>query len=71
MMAALKRILWPEKVRAVTHHDVEPAVDYADERAFKAVQAKQVDALMSMERKSWEVREHLARNVLAIVSGQQ
>lgn len=70
MMAALRRALWPDKIRAVTHHDVEPTVDHADERAFKAVQAKQVNALMSMERKSWEVRQELAGSVLDIVAGR-
>lgn len=70
MYAALKRLLWLNRIEAVTAEDVEPAlVDKEQEQEIKTAQVRLIQEVMALERKSWEVREELANNVIHIVSG--
>lgn len=72
MMARLLKLFAPAKPRPITHETVAPAPgDPEREREIKAAQLGLVQELMRMERKSWEVREELAGNVIDIVSGHR
>ena len=67
----LRRLLWLERVKAVTHLDVEPAArDEGMERLIKASQGRLAKQLVDYERTSWQVRRELAGNVLKIVAGE-
>lgn len=75
MMAALKRWFWPDTPspiieQPVTRHDVEPErlAPHKRREAHEA-KAKLAGQLMSMDRKSYQVRQALAAGVLDIVAG--
>ena len=70
MIPTLKRLLWLNRVRAITHLDVQPAPrDEMKEKQVRAAQVKLVQELMGVERASWRVRQELAGQALKIVSG--
>lgn len=72
MMAALRKLFSFDRPEPVTHETVKPAPrDQARERQIRAAHADLVQELMCMERKSWEIRQELAGNVIDIVSGQR
>lgn len=70
-MAFLRRLIRPE-VTPVTRRDVEPAQrDAAKELEIKAALSDLVQATVTVERRSWQIRRELAGNVLSIVSGEK
>jgi len=70
-MAFLKR-LFDTKVDPVTSSDVLPAERNQDkESQIKELVSDLVQAKFAVERRSWEVRQELAGNVLRLVSGER
>ena len=71
MMSFLRSMLGAH-VEPVTHSSVTPADrDDEKEKEIKAAQTDLVHAIISVERRSWEIRQELAGNVLSIVSGEK
>lgn len=71
MMSFLRNML-DAHVKPVTHTDVLPADrDDEKEKEIKAAQNDLVHAVINAERRSWEIRQALAGNVLSIVSGDR
>lgn len=71
MMAFLRKILGAN-VEPVTHENVAPAPrDHEKEREIKVAQNNLARAIVRVERRSVQIREELAGNVLSIVSGDR
>lgn len=71
MMRHLKRILGYPRTQPITANDVAAAPqDPAMERKSKKATAALVGELMSVQRKSWEIREELAQHTLDLVAGK-
>lgn len=69
-MMALRKLFWLNKVKPVTHNDVPPAArEPGKEKEIKAATTQLVQEVMAVERRSWEIRQELAGNVLEIVAG--
>lgn len=69
MMAALRRLLRVSP-RPITHTMVQPQKQHPTKEAeIRDAQASLVKDVMRAERRSWEIRQELAGNVLSIVSG--
>ena len=72
MMAALKRLLWLDRVKPITHSDVEPAEpEPMQAREVRDAQVHLLTQVMAVERASWQIRQELAGNALDIVSGER
>jgi hypothetical protein len=70
MMAFLNRVLGAN-VEPVTHLNTAPAERDPDkERQVKAALSDLSQAKAAIERRSWEIRQEIAGNVLRIVSGE-
>lgn len=71
MIAFLRRLL-DVSVAPITSNTVDPAEpNYAKERVIKEAVTDLVQAKFAVERRSWEIRQELAGNVLNIVSGDK
>lgn len=70
-MAFLRRML-SSRIDPVTHLSVSPAArDITKENQIKAVLSDLAQATVTVERRSWQIRQELAGNVLSIVSGDK
>lgn len=70
MMTAIRR-LFAGRPAPVTFKDVPPAPrDPEQERRIKEAHSDLVMEIMTVERRSWEIRQELAGNVLNIVAGE-
>jgi len=73
-MAFLRRMkrLFDTKIEPVTSDSVEPAAgNHVKESQIRAAVTDLVQAKFGVERRSWEIRQELAGNVLSIVSGER
>ena len=71
MMASIRK-LFGTCVTPVTHQTVRSAPrDPAKEMEIQAARGDLVKSVMSLERRSWEIRKDLAGGVLRIVSGER
>ncbi|WP_018900439.1 hypothetical protein [Rhizobium sp. 2MFCol3.1] len=66
----VKRML-DTRIEPVTSDSVAPAErNHAKERQLHEAVTDMVQAKFNVERRSWEIRQELAGNVLSIVSGK-
>lgn len=69
LMRWIRRMLWLDRVQAVTHLDVCPAErDPETERKIRKVHGRLAKEMIDLERASWQVQQELAGGVLKIVS---
>ena len=64
--------IFDSNIHPVTSQDVEPSErNHAKEAEIKVVVSDLVHAKFAVERRSWEIRQELAGNVLNLVSGER
>jgi hypothetical protein len=70
-MIAFLNWLFDAKVQPVTSRDVAPSERNEEKEAeIKIAVEDLVHAKFAVERRSWEIRQQLAGNVLRLVSGE-
>lgn len=70
-MMAFLRSIFNSHVEPITHETVPPARRDPDmEAQIDAAKTSSYLAMKRVERRSWEIRQELAGNVLKLVSGE-